>query len=126
MEYIITFLGSGALSAIISGVFMLINNNMAASREAERRKDEARQKEIERTEGLESLKKKLGKLEKDSVRTQLLLLMSDYSGNQQEILEVAQHYFADCKGNWYMTSMFSKWLTDNEIGRPEWFKGGES
>lgn len=117
MEIAIALLGSSALAALISGVFAVINNNMAAAREAE-------QKKIERTEGLETLKNKLNKLEKDSVRTQLLLLMSDYSENEQEILEVAQHYFADCKGNWYMTRMFTKWLTDNGIGRPEWFKGG--
>lgn len=119
MEIAIAVLGSSALAALISGIFGVINNNAAAARDAE-------QKKIERAEGLELLKKKLGKLEKDSVRTQLLLLMSDYSDNRQEILEVAQHYFADCKGNWYMTSMFSKWLTDNEIGRPEWFKGGDN
>lgn len=119
MEIAIAVLGSSALAALISGIFGLINNNAAAARDA-------KQKEIERTDVLESLKKKLNKLEKDSVRTQLLLLMSDYSGNQQEILEVAQHYFADCKGNWYMTSMFSKWLTDNDIGQPEWFKGGNN
>lgn len=119
MGIAIAVLGSSALAALISGIFSLVNNNMAAARDA-------KQKQIERTEGLELLKKKLGKLEKDSVRTQLLVLMSDYSDNKQEILEVAQHYFADCKGNWYMTSMFSKWLTDNSIGKPEWFKGGET
>lgn len=119
MDIAIAILGSSALTALVTGIFGLINNSMAAERDA-------KQKKIERTEGLETLTRKLNKLEKDSVRTQLLLLMSDYSGNQQEILEVAQHYFADCKGNWYMTSMFSRWLTDNNVGQPEWFKGGEN
>lgn len=65
---------------------------------------------------------KIVKLEKDSVRTQLLLLMSDYPDNKQEILEVAEHYFKDIGGNWYMTAMFNTWIEDHDIARPEWLQ----
>lgn len=71
----------------------------------------------------EDIKQGLAKTEKDSVRTQLLLLMSDYPDNAQEIMGVAQHYFDDIGGNWYMTSMFNRWLEREQIGRPDWFKG---
>lgn len=71
----------------------------------------------------ETMKRGLCKTEKDSVRTQLLVLMSDYPDNQSEIMGVAQHYFVDCKGNWYITSMFNKWLEREQIGKPDWFKG---
>lgn len=71
----------------------------------------------------EDIKRSLAKTEKDSVRTQLLLLMSDYPDNTQEIMGVAQHYFDDIGGNWYMTTLFNRWLEKEQIGRPDWFKG---
>lgn len=74
-------------------------------------------------ENQEEMKRSLAKNEKDSVRTQLLLLMSDYPNNTAEIMGVAQHYFDDIGANWYMTSCFNRWLDSNGIGKPEWFKG---
>lgn len=75
-----------------------------------------------KTTAIERIEKKLDKLERDSCRTQLLLLMSDYPGRTEEIMRLAQHYFDDLVGNWYMTSLFNKWMEDNKIGKPEWFK----
>lgn len=69
------------------------------------------------------MKQALAKNERDSVRTQLMLLMSDYPNNTAEIMSVAQHYFDDIGGNWYMTSMFNRWLEKEQIGKPDWFKG---
>lgn len=71
----------------------------------------------------EQMKHSLSKTEKDSVRTQLLVLMSDYPDNVTEIMGVAQHYFDDIGGNWYMTTMFNRWLESRQIGKPDWFKG---
>lgn len=112
MEIVLAIIGSGALSALISGGFGLLSRHLDDKKEAARRNDE-----------LEDVKKKLKKLEKDSVRTQLLLLMASFPTNQQEIEEVAQHYFVDCGGNWYMTNLFSSWISDNHYGEPEWFRG---
>lgn len=69
-----------------------------------------------------SLEDKLNKNEKDSVRTQLLLLMSDYPERIDEIMEVGRHYFEDLNGNWFMTSLFKNWLEQKEIDRPSWIK----
>lgn len=101
MELVLAILGSGALSALISGVFAAINNyqnNKKANND-----------------------EKLKKLEIDIVRTQLLLMMAYYPNNVQEILKVAEHYFADLHGNWYATSLFFSFLEKNEIAEPEWF-----
>lgn len=103
---IIAVIGSSALSAVVSGVFGIIDRHLDNK--------------------AEDIDKKLSKLEKDSVRTQLLLLMSDYPQNQTEIMEVAQHYFADIGGNWYMTKMFNTWLTQNKIAEPKWFNTKDS
>ena len=67
------------------------------------------------------LEHKAAKEEKDNVRLQLLVLFSDYPQNVSEILEVAHHYFVDLSGDWYMTNMFNNWLTNNNVGQPEWF-----
>ena len=69
-----------------------------------------------------TIEDKLVKNEKDSVRTQLLLLMSDYPERTDEIMEVGRHYFEDLNGNWYMTSIFKNWLDQEKIERPSWIK----
>lgn len=59
--------------------------------------------------------------EKDSCRTQLLLLMAYYPDQKSEIMKLAQHYFVDLNGDWYMTSLFSIWLKANNLDVPIWF-----
>lgn len=71
---------------------------------------------------LQIIKKKLDKQERDSCRTQMLLLISDYPDQTEEILRLAHHYFVELHGNWYMTVLFKKWLVDKNIGKPEWFE----
>ena len=73
-------------------------------------------------ERLASIDNMLNRLEKDGCRTQLLILISDYPGRQDEIMKLAKHYFYDLKGDWYLTSLFEKWLKDNEMLKPSWFK----
>lgn len=72
-----------------------------------------------------NLTKRLDRLERDGLRTQLLLLVLLKPGEKQEILTLAEHYFKDLKGNWYMTSIFNTWVEENGIAEPEWFRGGK-
>ena len=44
---------------------------------------------------------------------------------QTEILKIAEHYFVKLKGNWYMTSVFSKWCKSRGL-KPEWFDSSDS
>lgn len=76
---------------------------------------------ITRHDTKKSIKGRLDRLEKDGLRTQLLLMLLIKPEEQQEILTIGEHYFAVLKGNWYMTSMFNKWLAENDIAEPEWF-----
>lgn len=64
----------------------------------------------------------LKKLEKDGLRTQLLLMILMKPEEKKEILTLAQHYFVDLEGNWYMTDIFKKWLKEKGHSNPEWFK----
>lgn len=68
--------------------------------------------------------RKFDKSERDSLRTQLLVLMTDYPDEQHEIFTVAQHYFTDLHGNWYMTTLFRAYLKEHGLESPVWFRAG--
>ena len=72
-----------------------------------------------------NVKEKLAALEKDTLRTQMLLLICIKPEEEKEILTIGEHYFKTLKGDWYMTSIFNKWLEENGIAEPEWFDKGE-
>ena len=78
---------------------------------------------ITRHDHKKNVKGKLAQLEKDTLRTQLLLMLLIKPTETQEILTLGQHYFVHLQGNWYMTSIFNKWI-DKYIpdAKPEWFK----
>lgn len=80
---------------------------------------------VTRHDNKRNLTKRLDRLERDGLRTQLLLLVLLKPGEKQEILTLAEHYFKDLKGNWYMTSIFNTWVEENGIAEPEWFRGGK-
>ena len=68
-----------------------------------------------------SFKKAMSRLERDVLRTQLLVMVVLKPKETQEILTLAEHYFKDLNGDWYMTSIFNKWLLESDIAQPEWF-----
>lgn len=80
---------------------------------------------VTRHDNKRNLSKRLDRLERDGLRTQLLLLVLLKPGEKQEVLTLAEHYFKDLKGNWYMTSIFNTWVEENGIAEPEWFRGGK-
>ena len=65
---------------------------------------------------------KLTRLEHDMSRTQLLLLMNDMPDNTTEILIVAEYYFVNLKGDWYMSILFDEWLEKKGLNIPVWYK----
>lgn len=74
-----------------------------------------------------NVKEKLTNLEKDTLRTQMLLLILLKPEEKKEILTIGEHYFSKppkgLDGNWYMTSIFNKWLESSETAKPGWFEG---
>lgn len=69
-----------------------------------------------------NLKDEILKLKKDGIRTQMLVLICLKPEEKKEILTLGENYFKKLEGNWYMTSIFNKWLTDTKTAKPEWFK----
>lgn len=64
---------------------------------------------------LDTIIEKVDKAELDATRSQLLALMSDYPDNESEILKVADYYFNELGGDWYMTDLFTKWADSRGI-----------
>lgn len=73
---------------------------------------------------LKEILERLNKAEKDSCRTQMLVLMSDYPEEKKELVTIAEHYFKKLHGNWYMTALFGKHLKANGIEPPAWYAAG--
>lgn len=78
-------------------------------------------------ENIKAIKTKVDKIDKDMVknerdtlRTQMLLMICLFPDERAEILELGKHYFADLKGNWFATPIFNKWCKKHNI-EPEWF-----
>ena len=78
---------------------------------------------ISRADTKKNIKGKLTLLEKAVLRTQLLLMILLKPEEKSEILTIGEHYFHVLKGNWYMTSIFNKWLEEYDVAKPEWFSG---
>ena len=81
---------------------------------------------ITRNDDKQGIKSTPKKLEKDGLRTQLLLLILLQPDEKKEILTLGQRYFSKppngLDGNWYMTGIFSKWCGERNL-KPEWFEG---
>ena len=79
---------------------------------------------ITRHDDRKGIGKTLKKLEKDGLRTQLLMLILLQPDDQTEILTLGERYFRKppfgLDGNWYMTGIFSKWCKARGL-EPDWF-----
>ena len=114
-EIVLTSLSTGAFLGFIQFLISRQDN-----------KDESKKK-LEKV--LEEISEQLTKNEKDTLRTQLLLLLLIKPQEVTEILRLAERYFSKppkgLGGNWYMTSIFKNWLVENGVGKPEWFDSKE-
>lgn len=93
---VIAIIGSGALSTVLS---MIV--------------------------GAVQRKSKLRKLEKDTVRLQLLFLMKIMPEEEQELMTLGEYYFDKLKADWYLSTLFDKHLKARGLERPSWFNGGD-
>lgn len=55
---------------------------------------------------------------RDTVRIQLLMVLEHQSDNIDTILKMAELYFVDLKGDWYMTNEFIKWAKKHDVAVP--------
>ncbi len=81
---------------------------------------------IARHDDKQGIKSTLKKLEKDGLRTQMLLMILLRPEEHKEILTLGERYFKKppegLGANWYMTNIFEKWVEEECDSSPEWFK----
>lgn len=64
---------------------------------------------------IDDLSSQMKDLKLDTTRNQLLTMMSNYPDNEEEILKVAKYYFRELDGDWYITSLFTRWASARNI-----------
>lgn len=52
---------------------------------------------------------------KDTLRIQLIMIMTHQPDNIDTILKIAEVYFVELGGDWYMTSEFNKWAKAHDV-----------
>jgi len=75
---------------------------------------------VNRHDSKKKIPEKLDILEKDGLRTQLLLLILLRPNEEHEILTIGEKYFGKLHGNWVATPIFNKWCEERDL-KPEWF-----
>lgn len=114
MDYIIPFFSALLGAGLLSFIQFLIQRN-----------DDKNDRISAIETQLEAISFQLKVQERDQCRTQMLLLISDYPTENAELMKLAKHYFKDLHGDWYMTNIFNRWLTAQQLGKPEWFNDKE-
>lgn len=113
------------IAVISCGVINVIATAIISSAQSRKSRLKAVENKIDLLDKrISDVDKNLIKAEKDSLRTQLLLLISDYPDNKEGILAVGERYFGVLRGDWYATALFNTWLTEKDIAKPSWFNGG--
>ena len=78
---------------------------------------------VTRHDTKKGLEEKLKKVEKDAVRTQILLMMYNYDpADEHELLTCAEYYFKKLEGDWYLTAKFKRFIDQYKIAKPDWFE----
>lgn len=112
---IIAILSSGALSALITGLFSVLQNRKSRKTGLEAKVDKIAQEQ-------EQIIKAQERHEGDILRVELKLMISDFPEKEDDILRLGEHYFKDKHGNWVMAAVFQSWLQDRDIPAPPWFR----
>lgn len=63
----------------------------------------------------DELDSRLKDLKKDETRIQLLYLLAHDEDDKESILTVARYYFEELKGDWYVSSLFTKWAKKHDV-----------
>lgn len=112
---IIAIISSGLLSVIITECFGLLKAKRSKKNGVEA-KLEVLAEEQKEIRGL------IKQQEKDALRTELKLMISDFPEEESDILRLAEHYFVKLNGNWTMANIFTRWCEERNIQLPSWVK----
>lgn len=113
-------------SGLIGGIFSIINTiisrKTARGDKQEEIKKELAELKTNTEKEIAEIKTEVQENRLDMARIQLMLLMSDYPDDVSEIMKAAEKYFVTLGGNFYMDTLFAKWLKAHKLPQPSWFK----
>lgn len=114
-----TTIATTATTIVALAIVWLIHRSEARSRnELRRHVDESKILVSELKECLAENQRTLAEIRKDTLRIQLSQYMKDQPNNIDTIIKIAEEYFVNLKGDWYMTSEFRKWAKAHDIEVP--------
>ena len=67
------------------------------------------------TKNVEKVLKISKETRQDTIRIQLLMIMEHQPDNIDTIIKLAEKYFIELKGDWYMTNEFNKWEKAHDV-----------
>ena len=111
---ITSIVGTGLLTTVINIISNAIQNRKNRLKTVEEQLTNVENQ-------LSEIQEKQKISEKDALRTQLLLMISDYPDETMDILKLAEYYFNNLHGNWTATLVFNHWLEKTGIAKPSWF-----
>ena len=111
---IVALLSSGALSALITGLFQIWQTKKSKKDGLESKVDTiaATQKNILKAQERHEL---------DILRVELKMMIADFPDDESDILRLAEAYFTH-GGNWIASIIFKKWLAERGLPFPNWYK----
>lgn len=111
---VLALISSGVLSTLITALFQYLQTKKSKADGLESKVDKL-------TGDIAEITKAQKKAEGDIIRVELKLMISDFPGEESDILRLAEHYFKDLHGNWVMATTFSAWLESRGLPSPSWY-----
>jgi len=111
---VLALISSGVLSTLITAYFQYLQTKKSKADGLESKVDDIKKKQ-------DTIIADQKKQEGDILRVELKLMISDFPEKEDDILRLAQHYFADMGRNWVMSSVFQAWLDDRGLDIPNWY-----
>lgn len=99
-------------------IYLIYKSEQSAHKELQEHIKESNELREEIKECMATNRQQLLDIRKDTLRIQLSQYMKDQPENVDTILKIAETYFVQLKGDWYMTSEFSKWADSQGIKVP--------
>lgn len=114
LQIVLAVIGSGLLSVLVTEISAWHKAKISKKTGLESKVDDIIEEMAEQREALRMQ-------EKDSLRIELKLMISDYPDEETDILRLAEYYFVKLKGNWTMANVFRKWCEEHDVSIPNWF-----
>lgn len=114
---VLAIIGSSALASFAT--FMISRKDKKKESDDEQKKEQQKEQQEIRQE-LKEIRQEQQESHMALLRIQMMNLMQ-HEGSYYELLIVAEEYFSK-GGDWYMTSFFNRYLEQNNLAKPEWFR----